>query len=288
MADDTKRKVLTYVVLLTTAIILIAADLPQLVLSAGIPLPGQQVNSEAALTETFPAASITLNTYFKALLSVVLILVVAYCAYELIKGAHLADLLRPSLMIAVFGLIALVILFAISRVRITLGSPETETLPPELNIIGPPLAPIPPNLVWLVWIGLIVSIAFLGIWLIRWQASRTLADDPLEKEADRAVQALRLGLDLRNVILRCYRQMSLALQKEQGIELEETMTAREFERLLEARGIPRPPVQQLTLLFETARYGCQPPAPGDEQKAVDCLNAIVQSSRAMRMLHRNE
>ena len=96
------------------------------------------------------------------------------------------------------------------------------------------------------------------------------------------MQALRTGRDLKNVIVHCYRQMSLALQKEQGIELEETMTAREFERLLEARGIPHDPVHQLTRLFEAARYGFEQPHPGDEQVALDCLNAIVQYSRERR------
>jgi hypothetical protein len=76
--------------------------------------------------------------------------------------------------------------------------------------------------------------------------------------------------------------MSLALKKEQGIELEETMTAREFERLLEARGIPPAPVHQLTQLFEAARYGYRLPTPGDEQTAFDCLNAIVQHAQAVR------
>jgi hypothetical protein len=76
--------------------------------------------------------------------------------------------------------------------------------------------------------------------------------------------------------------MSLALKKEQGIELEETMTAREFERLLEARGIPPVPVHQLTQLFEAARYGYRLPTPGDEQTAFDCLNAIVQHAQAVR------
>jgi hypothetical protein len=74
--------------------------------------------------------------------------------------------------------------------------------------------------------------------------------------------------------------MSQALQKERGIEMEQTMTARDFESLLEARGIPRDPVHQLTQLFEGARYGHRQPGPDEEQKAFDCLNAIVQYSRA--------
>jgi hypothetical protein len=72
------------------------------------------------------------------------------------------------------------------------------------------------------------------------------------------------------------------LRQAQGIEMEAAMTAREFERLLEARGVPRPPVHQLTQLFEAARYGRRPPGADDERRARESLTAIVQYSRAGR------
>ena len=74
-------------------------------------------------------------------------------------------------------------------------------------------------------------------------------------EAEKAWQALITGLDLKDVIVKCYRQMSLALEKEQGIERKDFMTTREFENLLEAAGIPHDPIHQLTQLFEAVRYG---------------------------------
>jgi Domain of unknown function (DUF4129) len=57
------------------------------------------------------------------------------------------------------------------------------------------------------------------------------------------------------------------------------MTAREFEALLEKRGVPSPPVHQLTRLFEMARYAAQAPGPAEEAQALDCLQAIAQYSR---------
>jgi hypothetical protein len=131
---------------------------------------------------------------------------------------------------------------------------------------------------WLVWIGLAIVLILLAVGAILWRSGQTGRGDPVRLEAQRAVEALKTGLDLRNVILRCYEQMSLALQREQDIKREEAMTAREFERLLQARGIPREPVHQLTLLFEVARYGHRLLAPEDEQKAYECLNAIVRYS----------
>jgi crotonobetainyl-CoA:carnitine CoA-transferase CaiB-like acyl-CoA transferase len=73
--------------------------------------------------------------------------------------------------------------------------------------------------------------------------------------------------------------MSAALQKEQGIELEKSMTAREFEQLLEAKGLPRDPVHQLTQLFEAARYSLRQFTLAEEQTAFECLNTIMQFSR---------
>jgi Domain of unknown function (DUF4129) len=61
--------------------------------------------------------------------------------------------------------------------------------------------------------------------------------------------------------------------------LVDTMTVREFEQLLETKGLPRDPVHQLTQLFEAARYSLRQFTPADEQTAFDCLSAIVQFSR---------
>jgi hypothetical protein len=98
-------------------------------------------------------------------------------------------------------------------------------------------------------------------------------------EAEKARQALMTGLDLKDVIVKCYRQMSLALEKEQGIERKDSMTTREFESLLEAAGVPHDPIHQLTQLFEAVRYGNWQPNPMDEQKAIHCLEAIILYSR---------
>ena len=88
-----------------------------------------------------------------------------------------------------------------------------------------------------------------------WQSRRNRKGDPLSLQAELALRALESGESFKNVIVRCYTEMSLILQREQGLALEETMTAQEFERLLIARGIPHPPIDQLTCLFEAARYG---------------------------------
>jgi hypothetical protein len=101
-------------------------------------------------------------------------------------------------------------------------------------------------------------------------------------EAEKARQALITGVDLKDVILHCYQQMSLAMKQEQGIEREDFMTTGEFETVLEAVGIPHEPIHQLTRLFEAVRYGNWQPNAVDEQKAIQCLEAIIVHSRGAR------
>ncbi len=280
MTDDLKRKSLAFLLLAAVATILLAAALPQLTLKPGIPLPDWGNDAGTIATDELRGVTISVNTLFKAIVVVIVGLVLAYIAYRFIRGRSWKEIFKesaePILMIVVLTLIVLAIIFILTRVHVTAQPVETETLPPSIKVNGPPLGLPPMNLIWLVWMGLAVVVVLLAIWVINWKIGQARAGDPLKLEAEWAVQALRTGLDLRNVIVRCYQQMSLALQKEQGIEREEGMTVREFERLLQAKGLPNAPVHQLTQLFEVARYGDRPLDAGDEQNAFDCLNAIVQ------------
>jgi hypothetical protein len=101
-------------------------------------------------------------------------------------------------------------------------------------------------------------------------------------EAERARAALLAGDDARSVILACYARMSEALAEEQGIERPGSMTAREFGDLLGSLGVPRPPVRELTELFEAVRYGRRRPSAAEEARALACLEPIVEHCRTAR------
>ncbi len=279
MPDDAKRKRLIFLLLAASCMVLTAVALPQLDLKPGIPLPKWDGSAEQSPINSQPDVSISLSTFSKALLEVVGILVSIYCVYKILKGAPWKEILGPALRIALLVLVVSVGLFALTNSHITSGPLAPEVLPPELKREGPPLGSPPAILVWLVWIGLGVMIVVLGVWLSQRRTQNRRAVVLVEIEAEYALQALKKGLDFKNVIVQCYQQMSAALQKEQGIELADSMTAREFERLLEAKGLPRDPVHQLTQLFEAARYSLRHFTPADEQTAFDCLSAIVQFSR---------
>jgi hypothetical protein len=283
MTVNAKRMTLALFLLAVVAIVLVAAALPLLELQPGIPLPDLGIGpGEEPPPEPVQAITVSFGTLIKIILVIILLVVALYTGYKWRKQVSWKEVLVPALSITMMALIGLAILFAIQGVTIDWEAQTPEVLPPVVYLEGPPLGSVNPNLIWLVWIGLASGLILIGIRIFILTMRRPRSEDAVKREAELAMRALRDGSDIRNVIVRCYLQMSLALQKERGIKLEETMTARDFKRLLEARGIPHDPVRQLTRLFEEARYGHRPSGPEDERIAFDCLNAIVQSGRAAR------
>lgn len=285
MTDTTKRKALIFLALTALLMTVIAAALPQLDPGPGIPLPFIQSASGALPEDTFAPLSLSLSTLAKAILLVFLILVVAYCAVAMFRGIPIRDLLRALSSAAIIGAVAtaaILLLFAVVNVRVSVIPDQAEVIPPAAEVTGPPPGPMPPFFIWLAWGALCVGIALAAYQIVRQRNQRQRTGDLLAVEAEQAIMALKMGLDLRSVVLSCYRQMSQVLKKEQGIALAATMTAREFERLVDARGIPHAPVHALTQLFEAARYGQHPISQGDEQTAIECLNAIVLHTRTAK------
>ena len=280
MTDVTKRKSLAYLTLAAILIMLIAAALPQLELNPGNPFQFRQNTTGALPTESITTPTISVSTFVRAMILIALALGITYCGFLMVRGTSFKELLRSVLSIMGLGVAAsvpIIVIFALVHVHIALGSGEAEILPPVAGIDALPLGALPPFLIWLASAALALAILVLGYCLWRWRV-RAKSDGARlgPKEVDQAVRALEMGSGPKNVIVHCYEQMSLALKQDESIDLAETMTAREFECLLNEKEIPRAPVHQLTRLFEAARYGYQPVTSGDEQVAIDCVRAIVR------------
>ncbi len=249
MTIDRRRKSLAFLGITCLTTLLIAIALPRLEFQAGIPLPGWQDQSKALPVEPVVLPPISVNIFFRAVVGVILVMVFSYCIYKVIKGADWKEILRSLRFSAILGLllqVVIVIMFALAHLPVT-DLPAVPAVPPRaVAVNGPALGPLPPVLFWLVWIGLGLVVALMVVWIIHWLGRRKRNRDPLSMEAERAMQALKSGENFKNVIVRCYQEMSQILQREQGVKLEVTMTAHEFERLLEARGIPHTPIDQLT------------------------------------------
>ena len=126
---------------------------------------------------------------------------------------------------------------------------------------------------------LLLLLAALVTWLIWRRRQRSAVTlEVIAQEARYALDELRAGEDLGDVILKCYYEMARALDYQRGIQRKTGMTPREFEQRLVSLGLPGAPVGQLTRLFEAVRYGSKHPGPAAERQAVACLDAIVRAS----------
>lgn len=281
MTGVEKRKALIVLGLVMIITVIIAASLPQLELQPGMPPPKFEDNQVVmAPIEEVPVVTISINKFIEILIAFILAVLMLYVIYRLLKGTNWKNLRSYIKIIVVCTLIAgsflfLILLLPRSQNSVSIDMPVPGATP----LVTSPLGPVPPLLLWLVGIGLLASSILLGIWVFGSKFNRAKTKNAVGLEAKKAWQALRIGLDLKDVIVQCYRQMSLALEKEQGLERENSMTTREFEKLLEAAGIPHEPIHQLTQLFETVRYGNWQPNSIDNQNAIHCLEAIMAYSR---------
>jgi hypothetical protein len=281
MTGSAKQRTLILLGLVIIITVIIAASLPGLELQPGMPLPSME-NGQMLIppAEAEPLLAISFSKFIKVIFTLLFAGSVIYVIYQLFRGVNLKDLgsyIRP--LIISFSIAFVILLLTI----ILLYKPQNSTpvelvLPTPVPLPTSPLGPVPPLLLWLVGITLLVIGSLIVFWIFAPSYRRPQTIDLVGLEAKKAWQALKTGLDLKDVIVQCYRQMSLALEQEQGIERKEWMTTGEFEILLEAAGIPHDPVHQLTQLFEAVRYGDWQPNPADEERAIQCLQNIISYS----------
>jgi hypothetical protein len=279
MTGSTKRKTLILFGLITFIVMIIAASLPQLEFQPGMPLPSLQHGQVIAPKNEDEIVSISVNQFFVVLVTVMLVGAILYSTYKLLTGADWKILFSILAICMIFiALISLVLLSSnsanyTSALEVPVSTPEP--------VATSPLGSAPTSLLWLVGIGLLAISILAGV-VVFMSFRQAKPIDLVGAEAEKAWQALKTGSDLKDVIIRCYLQMSLALNLAQGIERKDFMTTGEFERLLKAAGIPHEPVHQLTRLFDAARYGNWQPNAEDEKKAIQCLEAIMLYCREMR------
>jgi hypothetical protein len=285
MDASSKRSALRYFSLAAAMTVAIALGLPSLRFEPGMPLPERNSEGTALiLPSREQGIAIPIGKFvFTIILSAIAAIVLA-AAIRKILGADwkgIARFLGKALAAVLVVSLFLVALFSVFP-RASLYHPkELVQRPPPMPVYSPS-APeeMPAALIWIVAGATTAIAAVLCLRLIGRRSAREASPDLVALEAESARLAILRGGDLRGVVTECYRRMSLAMEKERGIEREESMTAREFEELLEARGVPAESIGRLTRLFESARYGRQGTSPDEEREAVDCLEAIERDARS--------
>jgi hypothetical protein len=231
-----------------------------------------------------------LLTAARVFMGLAVILMPFYILYVIFSRQGRRDLIR--LLAALIPMMALLLILA----RLPQDAFFNEQLLGEngLNfgdeLAGAPLvqfAADPPG--WLInLIGILLALFITGVAaLIVINRKRLPVNahpfERLAQKAEGAIHDLYAGKDLRETIIRCYREMSVVLDQERGIRRNETMTTHEFEELLlQGKGLPEGPIHQLTLLFEEVRYGNVQPGEQDETRAIASLSEIVAVMRRKR------
>lgn len=151
----------------------------------------------------------------------------------------------------------------------------TASMPPTPAFIADP-----PQ--WLlVTVNLLLGLLIIGIIWFLWRLFHRKPEEEAQaliiQKVEAALSDLEAGKDLKNTIIRCYAEMSHVLNEEKHVKRRRGMTAREFETQLAMMGLDDLHIQQLTRLFERARYSTTMPGGREEREAVDCLNAIVRA-----------
>jgi hypothetical protein len=137
---------------------------------------------------------------------------------------------------------------------------------------------------WLLWAAAVGSVLLTaagaaGIFVMVRRRRRPRGRERLAEQTRAAAEALGRGGDFRDVILRCYHEMSEVIREELGVERETAVTPREFAVFLARWGIPAHPVQDLTEVFEEARYGRGEASPQSEERALRSLSLIEHYCR---------
>jgi hypothetical protein len=167
--------------------------------------------------------------------------------------------------------------------QLNLGNGIIDTAPLE-NVAPPVFEPpqISGMLSFLITLGFVIIVAVLTWRIYLWwkrQNEALNAPNPLDeivKIARASLHELSQQGSSHDSIIQCYENMSQALYMRRGLQRSYAMTAAEFAQRLENAGLPREPVNHLTRLFESARYGARASTQTDIDEAVSCLKTILK------------
>jgi len=156
---------------------------------------------------------------------------------------------------------------------------DAEAPAPEIPVVSLP---------WLGWliglVGLVAGLASLAVALILLFAER-IADwlerrnrlstaEPLREAVEESLDDMAGESDPRTAIIRCYRRFE-RFAAQARVPRAPWQTSSEFVReALTRLALPRAPVEQLTRLFELARFSDHPLVSGELDGARTCLEEI--------------
>jgi hypothetical protein len=283
MAQNTKRNHLLFLVIALLALVLLAASLSNLELQTGEPFPGAgTAGNDSQVVVDPPSANSAFPPFLKGILALIFLILMIDVPARLIALVNLKRAFQLLLVVITLLLIANLIPDVLGGNPAHVPSESLATARPSSEYPVSPLGQPPQGLLWLVSISFLLGVGLLAIKLSGKRQASTGIEAQLSQEAELALNAIRRGENLSNVVVRCYLQMVHALQQEQGIERDDNMTVREFEERIGSMGFPPVPVRQLSRLYEKVRYGWQTTTEEDGKTATNSLNEIILFCRGER------
>ncbi len=99
-------------------------------------------------------------------------------------------------------------------------------------------------------------------------------EEDISSTAERAIKELHKGEDVKDVIIRNYQKMCVILEKE-GVQQKESYTPRELERrAVEQLSLKETTIDEMTRLFEKAKYSDHPLGKIDRKNAIKNFKRI--------------
>jgi len=222
----------------------------------------------------------------QVLVVVLLILLPVYIALSLLSKEGRRKLLANAI------LITLILSGALWLATVDLSPaspPASENLPQTVDeaMPFPVFSAEPASWIWPIAILTTAVLLTLGVLLAKSFLTEHISTESpnLIEAADSAMTATldieesSIGFD--DVIIRCYVEMTLILQAQEGIQRSQGMTAYEFEQKLINQGFPPRPIKQITQLFEQVRYGRHHAKDHEQKDAVECLGEIIDFCRGL-------
>jgi hypothetical protein len=286
-----KRAVLTLAVLALLSLMLLTNALHGMDFRPSQPIgggtseqrPGQVLDVDAIL-KTAAEIPFWKQVAFWAALFLMLLLITSLLSPELRKQLIHAFLRMAGSALILFYLIKQEPqLFAGFLSRIS-GVGENLTLPAEVDGSPAPVFVPPQEVSWLsfaVTLGIILAVILLIWWVNRfWVRIREMNTsreslNEIAAIARDSLNDLKVGRNYDNAIVECYDRMSEVIAKRQGLQRTHAMTPSEFSARLTRAGLPRDPIQKLTSLFESVRYGKQTAGQAEINQAMHCLTSIL-------------
>lgn len=268
--------------------LIIALSLPGLILAAGHPFILPQFQLPSLASGSSMGGSELVYWLFRGITAVALVLLPFSIIYSLLSAEG-----RRRLVINLLIIAALVWIANYLRDRTDAAAQSAQGIPtlPDTSKLGTPgvstILPttLPPEVTTgiILVISIVIALFMAGAIALIWQHMKRPESvvEPIAVEAQKAIDAIRAGHDLKTTVVACYREMSRVLSEERGIKRGISMTPREFEDRLVSKGLPQEAIGTLTRLFERVRYGSVAAGSEEEKLALACLTDIVTSCKTL-------